>query len=322
MHLSTHPAIELGTSFWMPKATSTLAPDVDWAFNIVLILCVIFFVGIVGAMLYFVAVYRRKNDDDKTSPVDHNAKIEFVWTVVPTVLVVWLFFVGFKGFMNATVAPAGAYEITVKAEKWNWTFTYPDGTVSPNFLAVPKGKPVKLIMSSTDVLHSFYVPEFRVKRDVIPGSYTTLWFEATEAKEVLLECAEYCGKGHSEMLGTVSVMEEDKFKEWLEAGGDLTSKGLSPVKKGEQLFTKWNCKTCHSVDGSAGTGPTLKGVFGSSVPLTDGTSVNADENYVRESILLSNAKIVRGFSPVMPIFKGTLKDKDVDALVAFIKEQK
>jgi cytochrome c oxidase subunit 2 len=330
MHLNTLPAIENG-SFWLPKQTSTFAPEVDHAWNVVMILCVVFFVGIVGACGYFLVKYKRRSDNDKTSPIDHSAKIEFIWTVVPTILVVWLFFVGLRGWVDAAIAPADAFEINVTAEKWNWTFTYPNGTISPNLLVVPKGRPVKLIMSSKDVIHSFYVPEFRVKRDVIPGSYTTVWFEATEIKDVLLECAEYCGKGHSEMLATVSIKDEEKFKEWVDSYGDVECKpgaGIvcpPPVPladKGKLLFSTWNCKTCHTIDGGPGTGPTLKGVFGSQVPLADGTVALADENYIRESILISNAKVVKGFSPVMPLFKGTLRDKDIDALLAYIKELK
>ena len=289
-----------------------------------MVMCIFFFVGIIGAMTYFVYAYKRKSDTEKTSPIDHSTKIELIWTIFPTILVFGLFFVGVTGFINVSVAPAEAYEITVTAEKWNWTFTYPNGTISPNLLVVPKGRPVKLIMSSRDVIHSFYVPEFRIKRDVIPGSYTTIWFEATEAKDVLLECAEYCGKGHSEMLGTVSVMEEPKFKEWIDNGGEDPSHPVPPAEKGEKLFSAWNCKTCHSIDGARGTGPTLKGVFGSQVEISapQDSMVTADENYIRESILVSNAKVVKGFTPVMPLFKGTLKDKDVDALLAYIKTLK
>jgi cytochrome c oxidase subunit 2 len=320
------PHINLG-SVWLPKANSTLAPSVDYAWNIVMVVCIAFFFLLMGLMTYFVIRYRRRTDYDITSDVDHNFRLELVWTVVPTILVTILFFVGFRGFLYASVPPAEAMEIQVTAHKWAWSFQYPNGVVKGD-LVVPQGKPVKLIMSSQDVIHSFYVPELRVKRDVIPGLYTVLWFEGTEPTETALECAEYCGgagdgsqgTGHSGMWSKVSILPPSEYDAWM--NHEIESSNLPPAELGKKLFEERGCKGCHTIDGSKSTGPTLKGVFGSDVPMTTGPTVHADENYLRESILQSQAKIVAGYPGVMPVFQGQLTDKQVDALIAFIKEQK
>jgi cytochrome c oxidase subunit 2 len=198
--------VELG-GFWLPKSSSTLAPEIDMAWDMAMWLSVVFFVGIVGAMMWFCWKYKRRSLNDLTSKIDHNTTLEITWTVVPSILCVVTFLVGFKGYITASVAPAEAFEVHVTAEKWRWDFHYPNGSVSPSELRVPKGRPVKLIMSAKDVLHSFYVPEFRVKADVVPGMYTTLWFEATDLGEKQVFCTEYCGTGHSDMLAKVIVME-------------------------------------------------------------------------------------------------------------------
>jgi len=321
------PHIEID-SFWLPKQGSTLAADVDNAWNIVMWTSVVFFLILMVPMFYFIKKYKRRGPNDKTETLAHSTKIEIAWSVIPLILCVGLFFIGWTPFVNTWIAPSEAYEIQVTASKWNWTFTYPDGTVSPSKLVVPKGKPIRLIMSSTDVLHSFYIPEFRIKRDVIPGQYTMIWFEAVEAKSTVIECTEYCGApekegekaGHSDMLATVTVMEEPQFAAWLETGGDDVK--MAPAEAGKLAYSAWNCNTCHTLDGAPGTGPTFKGLFGRTEEMSDGTKIKVDENYLRESILQSQAKLVKGFGPVMPVFQGQLKDKKVDALIAFIKEQK
>jgi cytochrome c oxidase subunit 2 len=312
------PKIEVD-SFWLPKATSTVAPEVDRAYNVVLWVSVFFFFLVLVPAFYFAWKYKRKTDKDVTSEIDHDNRIEVLWTAIPLAIVIGLFFLGLQGFLSAAVAPANAYEINVTAWKWNWLFTYPNGTQSAE-LVIPKGRPVKLIMSSRDVIHSFYVPEFRVKQDVVPGTYTTIWFEATEARDLALQCTEYCGDGHSEMMTTVKVMEEGAFRAWLEGGGDDPT--VPPATKGKQLFSQWGCSTCHSIDGTKGTGPSLKGVAMTMQPLSTGNEVMADEAYIKESILNPTAKIVRGFSPVMPPFQGVLKDKQIDNLIAYIKTLK
>lgn len=307
-------------SFWLPRAGSTIARDVDASFNLVYWVAVFFFVLVVGALLVFVVRYRRKSGSEVPQAPDHNTPIEIIWTAIPVAIVLVLFVVGFRAYLKSTVAPAEALEVSVTAERWMWTFTYPDGTVSVNELRVPRARPVKLILSSKDVIHSFFVPELRVKKDAVPNAYTTLWFEATEAGEATVQCTEYCGAGHSAMLAKLIVQEEKDFNNWLETGGGENK--LSPVELGAKLFTKMACNTCHTIDGTPKTGPTFKGIYGTQVPLADGSSVLVDEQYIRESITNPTAKVVRGFQPVMPVFKGLLTQKQIDALVAFIKAQK
>ncbi len=311
----TNTPIELG-SFWLPKQSSTVAPQVDQAWNAVYWVAVFFFVLVVTGMVVFSWRYRRKKEGEVTSDVDHNTALEVIWTLIPLGITMGLFTLGLRGFINASVAPADAIEIHVTAQKWSWSFTYPNGTTTAE-LGVPKDKPVKLVMSSTDVLHSLYVPEFRIKQDVIPGTYTTLWFQATEAKEVALLCTEYCGTGHSDMAAKITVMEGPKYLEWLDANGDGADK--PPAERGKSLFTTKSCAGCHSVDGTRVVGPSMKGVFGKMEDLADGTQVKVDENYLRESLLNPNGKVVKGYQPLMPSFQGQLKDKDIDAIIAYLK---
>jgi cytochrome c oxidase subunit II len=219
--------------------------------------------------------------------------------------------------MHASVAPAESYEIAVTAKKWAWSFTYPTGATTSE-LHVPAGRPVKLLMSSQDVLHSFFVPEFRVKQDVVPGSYTSVWFHAIEPGEFTLLCTEYCGTAHSSMLAKVVVHEEREFQEWLEGVSDA-GKGLTPVEFGQKLYTTAQCNTCHSVDGRRLIGPTWQGIYNAERRLRDGTTVIADENYLRDSILNPAAQIVEGYPPVMPSYKGQLRDAEIDALIAYMK---
>lgn len=318
-------------SFWLPKQSSTLAPQVDFAWDFVLITCTIFFLLLMIPTFYFVAKYRRKKEGEVTSAIDHSTKIEIVWTVIPLIVLVALFFVGLTPFVNASVAPANALEVQVTAQKWNWSFRYPNGTTSPGKLVVPKGKPVRLVMSATDVLHSFFVAEFRVKQDAIPGVYTSLWFEPTSTGEFVVQCAEYCGSpagdvaegqpgGHSDMLATVQVVEEQAFKDFMESGGE--DKNVPIAERGKKQFTQWGCSACHSVDGTKLAGPTFKGLFGREEELADGSKVKVDENYLKESILNPTAKVVKGFPPIMPVFQGQLKDPQIEAIIAYIKEQK
>ncbi len=307
-------------SFWLPRAGSTLAREVDASFNLVYWVAVFFFLLVVGALVVFVVRYRRKVGAEVPRAPDHNTPIEIVWTAIPVAIVLVLFAVGFRVYLKSSVAPADAMEVSVTAERWMWTFTYPNGTVSVNELRVPRARPVKLILSSRDVIHSFFVPEMRVKKDAVPNSYTTLWFEATEAGESTIQCTEYCGAGHSSMLGKLIVQEDKDFDNWLESGGGDNK--LPPAELGARLFAKMACNTCHTTDGLPKTGPTFKGIYGTRVELADGTSALVDENYIRESITSPAAKVVRGFQPVMPVFKGLLTQKQIDGLVAFIKEQK
>jgi cytochrome c oxidase subunit 2 len=314
----TFDPIELG-SFWMPRQSSTIAQEIDTAWYIVYWLDVAMFIGLMGAMFWFMYRYRKRSNKDKVSNITHSTRIEIVWTVIPTILVLGLFVVGLRGFFMASIAPAESIEIRTTAEMYMWTFTYPNGNVTVNELIVPKGKPVRLIMSSKDILHSFYVPEFRVKQDVVPGMYTTLWFEATEKRETILFCTEYCGVGHSDMQAKVRVLEQPEYNFWVENGRTPDEKPLPPAELGKKLFASRSCITCHSLDGSRIQGPTFKGLFGRTETIADGSSIKVDENYIRESLLEPTKKVVQGYPAVMPTYKGLLKETDIDALIAYIK---
>ena len=205
----------------------------------------------------------------------------------------------------------------VEGQKWNWSFTYPNGYVDAN-LHVPVDRPVQLVMSSADVIHSLYVPVFRIKQDVVPGRYSKVWFEATEPGEYDLFCAEYCGTSHSDMLALVVVHPPGEFEAWLEQASNFLET-MSPVDAGRKLFQVRGCMQCHSMDGSAKTGPTLLGVFGRSENMANGTTLTVDENYIRESILEPNARVVAGFEPVMPTYQGRLKDAEIMAIIEYLK---
>lgn len=311
----TNTPIDPG-SFWLPRQSSTVAANIDSAWSAVYWVSVFFFVLVVAGMVVLSWRYRRRKEGEPTSDVDHNTHLEILWTTIPLAITMVLFVLGLRGYLDVAVAPADALEIHVTAQKWAWSFTYPDGTTT-TVLGIPKDKPVRLLMSSTDVLHSLFVPEFRIKQDVIPGAYTSISFQATEAKDVALLCTEYCGTGHSDMSATITVFPGLKeYQAWLDAAG---GGNLPPAQRGKTLFASSGCVGCHSVDGSKLVGPSLKGLFGRTEDLADGTSVKAEENYLRESILNPSAKIVKGYQPIMSTFQGRLKDKDIDAIIEYLK---
>jgi cytochrome c oxidase subunit 2 len=304
-------------SFWLPPQISTVAHSVDWLFNFILAISVFFFVLIVVLMVIFVLKYRHREGQLAEASPSHNTALEVTWTVIPVILVVVIFFFGFKGFLDMATPPANAYEILVEGQKWNWAFTYPNGYVDEN-LHVPVDRPIQLVMSSADVIHSLYVPAFRIKMDVVPGRYSKAWFEATQPGEYDLFCTEYCGTSHSDMLAHVIVHPPGEFETWLEQASNFLET-MSPVDAGRKLFQVRGCMQCHSMDGSAKTGPTLQGVFGRVEQMADGTSLTVDENYIRESILEPNARIVAGYEPVMPTYQGRLKDDEIMAIIEYLK---
>jgi cytochrome c oxidase subunit 2 len=314
---STKPTIGVD-GVWLPRASSTLAQDTDAAWWTVFYISIPFFIVVIAPMSWFAFKYKRKSEDERTSPIDHSFKLELFWTLVPTIILMGLFWVGIRGYANAQVVPNDAYVINATGQMFNWTFTYPDGTVTTE-LAVPKNKPVKLVLSSKDVIHSFFVPEFRTKQDVVPGLYTTMWFEATQEVETAIQCAEYCGDGHSRMITKVFVYDQANFDQWLLNGGTLVE--LAPEALGKKKYEAL-CSSCHSLDGSRIQGPSFKGIFGRSQQLADGSSVTADENYIRKSILEPQSQIVAGYPASMPTFAGVLKDKDIEGIIAFMKTQK
>ncbi|NNE68895.1 MAG: cytochrome c oxidase subunit II [Rhodothermales bacterium] len=302
-------------SFWLPEAASTIAPEVDALFYFVYWTSILFFVGVVGFLIYFAVKYRRK-DHSFVPPAFHENKwIETASIVIPTILVLIVFTWGFKVFVKMYAAPPDAYEITVRGKQWYWEYEYDNGVVVPNEVHVPIGRPIKLNMSATDVLHSYFIPEFRVKHDVLPNRYTSLWFQVDEAGEYQVYCTEYCGTSHSAMLGKLIAEPEAEFQRWL---SDQNA-DRPPEELGEILVASYNCAACHSVDGSRGVGPTFQGLFGSERQFEDGTTVVADENYLRESILMPAAKIVETYPPAMPPSYSSLSARELDGLIAYIK---
>lgn len=304
---------------WMPPQASTLSGEVDSLFFFIYWLCVFFFVGIVGFTAYFAVKYRRKSPAQRTSGVKGNRRIEIIWSVVPSILLVAIFAWGFRTYVKQSVAPGDSIDIRVTAQKWFWAFDYPRDAINSDELVVPVGRPVKLTMSSRDVIHSFYIPAFRIKKDVLPNRYSQVWFQAETTGEFHIFCAEYCGTSHSEMRSTVRVVTDQQYQDWIDSGGGLGGEGMSSAEFGALIYEKKGCNKCHSIDGSKMTGPTFKGLYGRTEHFTDGSTITVDDNYIRESIMEPQLKIVQGYEPVMPTFKGILKDKQTDGLIDYIK---
>ncbi|HWP39378.1 MAG TPA: cytochrome c oxidase subunit II [Tepidisphaeraceae bacterium] len=305
-------------SFWMPPAASTVAGSVDGLFYFVFWITVIFLALVSALVIAFVIKYRYRADRPEAEDAPaHNTALELTWTVIPTVLVLMIFYFGFRGYLHMSVAPPDAYEINVDAKMWAWSFIYPNGHVDPE-LHVPVNRPVRLVLQSQDVIHSLYIPQFRIKRDAVPGRYNRTWFQATQQGVFDLYCAEYCGQGHSQMLTKVVVHDPQDFDRWLEDAANWERR-MTPAEAGKMLFETRGCTQCHSVDGTARTGPTLKDLFGRQEKLADGSTTHVDENYIRESLYEPNARIVQGFAAVMPSYKATLKDRDVSAIIAYLK---
>lgn len=313
--------MEVFRDLFLPPAKSTLANDVDALFAFVHLSSFVLTIGILATLVYFIIKYRRKSENEVTPVITHNNKLEVTWSIIPLILVLVIFGWGFKVFLNVTTPPDDAYEIQAVAQKWIWQFRYENGAQTTGELHVPAGRPVKMIMNSRDVIHSFFVPDFRVKQDVVPGRYTSLWFNVPEAGESIIFCTEYCGTGHSDMMGTVIVHEPEEFNQWLadNAGGGAKPSDMSPAEWGGQLVQQNACLTCHSVDGTQLIGPSWQGKFGSQETLSDGSTVTVDENYIRESILTPGAKIVDGYNNVMPPYQGVLSDDQINAIIEYIK---
>lgn len=322
------PSHLLGNSsatFWLPEQASTFAADHDWLFYFIYWVSVVAFIGLMATMTLFAIKYRRRSPDQRTSPNEGNTMLELLWSAIPGLVFVFIFAVGFKTYIDMATPPANAMEIRVVGYKWFWEMRYPNGTTMNNTMVVPVDTPVKLVMSSEAtspqdpaVIHSFFVPAFRTKRDVLPYRYTVMWFEATEVGDYHIFCAEYCGTGHSKMIGTVRVVPQDQFEEEMKPKGwDEDTESF--VEFGQRTFVEAGCTACHSTDGSRLVGPTLQGIYNQPVELTTGESVTADENYLRESIMDPQASIVAGYPPSMPTYAGRLNDQQIDGLIDYIK---
>jgi len=311
-------------TFWLPKQASTVSDNVDGLFTFVYWLSVFFFLVITAMVVYFTLKYRHRPGQTRESAAGHSTALELTWTIIPTLLVLPIFYYGFRGFMDMQVEPPNPYEINVIGKMWSWTYEYPGGVITDE-LHIPKDVPVRFVLRSDDVLHSFFIPEFRTKKDVVPGRYNRYWVKATQlspeggTKPWDIFCAEYCGDNHSTMLSKVWVHEKPEFDAWFKKASDPYI-GRSLIQVGETFYKQRGCATCHSTEKDAVIqGPSFRNLFGSQVEMTDGTKLTADENYIRESVLYPQAKIHKGFGAVMPSFLGQFTDRDIDAINWFLK---
>jgi cytochrome c oxidase subunit 2 len=297
-----------------PEQASSIAGEVDLLTLFLLGVSLFFALSILVLIVFFTVRYRRRSEQEVPPKVETSRTLEVIWTLIPLALVTIMFFWGAGLYFRQRIPPKGATVVYVTAKQWMWKFQHPNGKREINDLHIPVGKPIRLIIASEDVIHSFSVPAFRIKQDVLPGRYTTTWFRATRPGRYQLFCAEYCGTQHSGMIGEIVVMEPAAYQAWLQGGaaqGTLASTG-------QKLFQDLGCATCHRFD-TQGRGPNLQGAFGKQVLLDDGRTVMADDNYVRESILQPGAKGLAGFKPIMPTFQGIVSEEQLLALIAYVK---
>ena len=300
---------------FIPESASTVSGDVDALYFYISGVTVFFTLLISAVVIFFVIRYRRRNEFEIPRPIEGSTKLETLWSVIPLLIALSIFAWSAKVYFAQYRPPRNAMEIYVVGKQWMWKFQHTTGQREINELHVPVGQKVKLIMASEDVIHDVFVPAFRIKADVVPGKYTTEWFEATKPGRYHFFCAEYCGMNHSGMGGWVVVMEPTEFDNWLSGNANQ----MSPAAAGQQMYESLGCASCHGATGEGGRGPALLGVFGSQVGLNGGQKVNADEFYIRESILNPQAKIVSGFGPIMPSFQGQVNEEQLLQLVAYVK---
>jgi cytochrome c oxidase subunit 2 len=297
-----------------PDQASTVASRVDALYGFLVSVTAFFTIAIFIAIVYFAIKYRRGRPEDRPRPHPEQLWfLEVAWILIPLVLTMVMFFWGAYLFYDIRTPPAGAIELQVVGKQWMWKIYHPQGRNEINELHIPVGQPVRLRMISEDVIHSFFVPAFRVKMDVLPGRYTTMWFEATEPGEYHLFCTEYCGTEHAGMRGRVVAMSPSDYAQWLEDGDPQPQPLL-----GQRLFTQFRCNTCHE-EGAELRSPPLHGIFNNTIALADGRTVTADDSYLRESIVDPTAKIAAGFQPLMPTYQGQLSEEQLLALIEYIK---
>ena len=299
---------------WFPEQASTFASQVDLLLIVLTALGGFFTTVVVILIIYFGIRYRRGTHADRSEPPTTSLKVEIAWVLGILFLGMGTYTWAAITYFNMRRPPDSALEVYALGMQWMWQFQHPQGQREINELHVPVGTPVRVIMISQDVIHSLYIPAFRLKFDVLPGRYTDLWFEATKPGEYHLFCAEYCGTLHAGMIGRVVVMEPAEYQDWLggiQAGAPLT-------ESGEQLFTQLGCSSCHAADSNV-EAPSLEGLFGQPVVLEDGSTVTADETYIRESILFPMRKIVAGYEPIMPSYEERISEGQLLELVSYIK---
>jgi len=297
-----------------PEQASNFAGNVDTLFSFIL-MTTLFFAVLVTVLIIFAAFkFRRRSEKEVGDDVHGNNVLEVGWTLIPTIIAIGIFAWGAAIYVNYRIAPKDTLDIFVVGKQWMWKLQQPNGRKEINELHIPLNRNVKLIMGSEDVIHDFYVPAFRVKMDVVPGRYNTMWFRPIKTGKYHFFCSQYCGTNHAVMGGWVTVMDPAEYAAWLSGeSGDV-----NPAAAGERLFTQFACNTCHIANGT-GRAPSLNGLFGANVLLADGSTVVADEAYIRESILQPKAKIVAGYQPVMPTFQGLVTEEQIGNLTAYIK---
>ena len=298
-----------------PEQASNFAPDVDSLMLFISVVTFFFAVGVTVAIIWFFFRYHRKHKDEVGIPLHGDSRLETLWIVVPLILAMVMFGWGAVIYVDYRHMPPDTLDIYMIAKQWMWKVQQPNGIREINELHVPVGRNVRIILASEDVIHDFFVPAFRVKMDVVPGHYNTLWFRPTKPGRYHFFCSQYCGTNHAIMGGWVTVMEPSNYAAWL-TGASMGE--ASPLASGEKLFSEKACITCHVPNGT-GRAPSLNGLYGARVLLADGSTVLADDAYIRESILLPAAKIVAGYQPLMPTFQGQLTEEQVIALTAYIK---
>ena len=297
-----------------PEQASTIAGRVDALYYYLLSVSGFFILLIFFLILYFAIKYRRRSEDEQPRPILANIPLEVTWIVIPFILVMVMFGWGASLYFTAFTPPVDALEIFVVGKQWMWKVQHPDGRREIDELHVPLGYPVKLTITSQDVIHSFYIPAFRIKMDAVPGRYTSTWFEASKTGTFHLFCAEYCGTAHAGMGGRVVVMKPSEYEQWLRTGAPQESLAAA----GGQLFQQLGCSGCHSPH-SIVRAPLLDGIYGKPVPLQSGQVVLADESYLRDSILLPQKDVVAGYAPVMPPFQGRISEEELMQIIAYIR---
>ena len=297
-----------------PESASTFAAEVDALYFFIVAVSAFFTLAVSAAVLVFAIRYRRRHAGEVGAHIEGSLPLELTWSIIPTIISMVMFIWGAKLFYEMRRPPAEAMQIYAVGKQWMWKFQHIGGQREINELHVPAGQPIRVLVTSEDVLHDLYVPAFRTKIDAIPGRYSALWFQATKPGRYNIFCAEYCGTKHSGMIGTVVVMEPAQYQTWLAGGG---SEGTM-AERGAKLFQDLACNSCH-LDSGQGRGPSLKDIVGTQVELASGGTVTVDEAYLRESILNSQAKVVRGFTPLMPTFQGLISEEGLAALIEHIK---
>lgn len=307
-----------GSSFLPPQGTA-IAAEYDNLYAFIVWASAISCAILIGGMVYFAIKYKRRSNNDKTAYITHNGFLEFLWSFIPFIIFMIVFGWGWTIYNKMRTFPADSLEVHVIGHQWAWDFAYKSGKVSLNEFYVPVGQPIKLIMTSKDVIHSFFIPSMRLKQDVVPGRYTVLGFTAEKTGDYQIFCSQYCGAAHSNMMAKMHVVSQEEYEKFLQENDD----GLTMAQKGEKLYNGKGCVACHSTDGSIKVGPSWKGAWGSTREMTDGRKMLYDENYFKNCVLNPSSKTVKGYpAGVMPSFQGQLKEEDILALIEFVKSLK